>query len=123
EQLRDLYDRCVGTINPSTYEGYGLPVAESLASGLPTIASDIPPHREIAADAAVYFDPGDADGLAAALFKVVTDSALRDDLARRAIERARDLSESGTTWAEAIQAASSIDERPVVERSEPAMAR
>jgi len=102
EQLDELYARCAGTINPSTYEGYGLPVAESLASGLPTIASDIPPHREIAADAAVYFKPGDADGLARALSDVIADPALRDDLARRAIERARRLSESGTTWAEAL---------------------
>jgi glycosyltransferase involved in cell wall biosynthesis len=123
DQLRDLYVSCTGTINPSTYEGYGLPVAESLASGLPTIASDIPPHREIAADAAVYFDPGDADGLARAVSGLVADSELRTDLARRAIERARRLSESGTTWAEALLAGAVEDERAVAESFAPAAAR
>jgi glycosyltransferase involved in cell wall biosynthesis len=111
ERLRELYSNCAGTINPSTYEGYGLPVAESLASGLPTIASDIPPHREIAADAAVYFEPGDAEALARAVSGLVADSALREALARRAIERAHALSETGTTWAEAILAGVATEER------------
>jgi glycosyltransferase involved in cell wall biosynthesis len=102
EQLRGLYGRCSGTINPSTYEGYGLPVAESLADGLPTIASDIPPHREIAADAALYFAPGDAAALAGALGAFARDPELRDDLARRAAERSRELAAGGTSWAEAL---------------------
>lgn len=123
DRLRDLYVSCAGTINPSTYEGYGLPVAESLASGLPTIASDIPPHREIAADAAIYFDPGDAEGLARVVSGLAADSALRNDLARRAIERARRLSGSGTTWAEAILAGLGSDEQVAAESFTPATAR
>jgi glycosyltransferase involved in cell wall biosynthesis len=102
EQLRDLYGRCCGTINPSTYEGYGLPVAESLADGLPTIASDIPPHREVAGDAALYFEPGDAAALAAQLGAFLREPSLREDLARRAGERSRELSERGVDWAEAL---------------------
>lgn len=102
EQLRDLYGRCAGTINPSTYEGYGLPVAESLADGLPTIASDIPPHREIAGDAALYFEPGDAAALAGVLDAFIRDPELRDDLARRAAERSQELVEGGTSWAGAL---------------------
>jgi glycosyltransferase involved in cell wall biosynthesis len=102
EQLRDLYGRCCGTINPSTYEGYGLPVAESLADGLPTIASDIPPHREVASDAALYFEPGDAAALAAQLEAFLRDPDLREDLARRASERSQELSERGVSWAEAL---------------------
>jgi glycosyltransferase involved in cell wall biosynthesis len=104
EQLRDLYSRCSGTINPSTYEGYGLPVAESLAGGVPTIASDIPPHREIAGDAALYFAPGDATALAGLLDELRRDPGLRDDLARRAIERSQALSQRSISWAEALLA-------------------
>ena len=55
DTLEHLYGGALATVNPSTYEGYGLPVAESLAHGVPTIASDIPPHREIADGAALFF--------------------------------------------------------------------
>jgi glycosyltransferase involved in cell wall biosynthesis len=117
ERLRDLYGRCAGTINPSTYEGYGLPVAESLADGLPTIASDIPPHREVAGDAALYFEPGNAGALAGALETFLRHPELRDDLARRASERARELSRRGVSWAEVLldqlQAADEAPEEPV----------
>jgi glycosyltransferase involved in cell wall biosynthesis len=102
EQLRELYDRCAGTINPSTYEGYGLPVAESLADGLPTIASDIPPHREIAGDAALYFEPGDSSALADLLDEFRRDGELRGDLARRATERSRRLAQHSVSWAQAL---------------------
>jgi glycosyltransferase involved in cell wall biosynthesis len=113
EELRNLYGRCAGTINPSTYEGYGLPVAESLADGLPTIASDIPPHREVAADAALYFEPGDAVALADLLGRVVREPGLRDDMTRRAIERCRQLTQGGLSWAEALlDGMQAIDEAP-----------
>ena len=105
DELHALYSSGIGTINPSTYEGYGLPVAESLAGGLPTIASDIPPHREIAAGAALYFAPGDAAELASLITQVATDPVLRADLAQRATERSQQLSESGVSWAQGILAA------------------
>jgi glycosyltransferase involved in cell wall biosynthesis len=104
-ELERLYASCAGTVNASTYEGYGMPVAESLARGLPTIASDIPPHREIAADAALYFEPGDAAGLAQALRSVATDGELRRRLAEQARARSQELARSGSGWGELIASA------------------
>jgi glycosyltransferase involved in cell wall biosynthesis len=101
-ELESLYLGAAGTINPSNYEGYGLSVAESLARGLPTIASDIPSHREIAADCALLVRPGDAEALAAAIGRVMTDSDLRERLGARGYERAEHLTEVGESWAEAI---------------------
>jgi glycosyltransferase involved in cell wall biosynthesis len=102
DELESLYSGAAGTINPSRYEGYGLSVAESLARGLPTIASDIPSHREIAADCALLVRPGDAEALADAIGRVMTDAALRERLGARGHERAERLSEAGVSWAEAI---------------------
>jgi glycosyltransferase involved in cell wall biosynthesis len=102
ERLDDLYGQCVATVSPSTYEGYGLPVAESLVRGLPTIASDIPPHREIAGHAALYFAPGDSAALAELLTKVATSPTLRAEMAQKAAERYEQLTKSGLTWAQAI---------------------
>src|SRR4029077_3646439 len=63
-KLQRLYETAAATVSPSSYEGFGLPVAESLAHGLPTIASDIPAHREVAGDGAGYFPAGDEAALA-----------------------------------------------------------
>jgi len=64
-ELNRLASRCTALLFLSEDEGFGLPIIEGMASGLPVIASDIPTHREIAADAAllVPLDPaaiGDA---------------------------------------------------------------
>lgn len=102
ERLRELRADALVTVNPSTYEGYGLPVAESLAYGLPTIASDIPPHREIGGDAVLYFAPGEARELAALLRTVVQDPERRAALARAALERAHRLAEQRPSWRDVV---------------------
>jgi glycosyltransferase involved in cell wall biosynthesis len=117
-EAEELLGSAVATINPSTYEGYGLPVAESIASGMPTITSDIPPHREIAADAALYFSPGDAQALAAAIDRVARDPELRDSLAHKARARWKELSLSGPHLAEAIRNAVEIEIRIATETTD-----
>ncbi|HTU13950.1 MAG TPA: glycosyltransferase [Solirubrobacterales bacterium] len=101
-ELRDLYGRSAGSINPSSYEGYGLSVSESIAAGLPTIASDIPPHREIGGDAALYFPPGDAAALSKLIAEIVNDPGRRAELAEAARRRNAELAESDQPWAPAI---------------------
>lgn len=66
-------DVFIGPSRPE--EGFGLPVLEALASGLPCLLSDTPGHREIAGAAAWYFADGDPEALAAALPDVTTREA------------------------------------------------
>ncbi len=104
-ELEELYAAALATIHASTYEGYGLALAESLARGLPTVASDIPAHREVGGDAVLYFAPGDAAALAGRLREIRGSAELRAELAAKALARARELPAAGISWREAILAA------------------
>jgi glycosyltransferase involved in cell wall biosynthesis len=65
--LRRLIAHARALLMPSFAEGFGLPVIEALAVGTPVIASDLPAHREIAGDLAIYRDPTDGPGWLAAI--------------------------------------------------------
>lgn len=64
----------------SAYEGFGIPVLQAMAAGVPVLASDIPALREVAGEAAMFASPDDPDAAAAALNRILTDSALRERL-------------------------------------------
>lgn len=88
EELYDLFARAHAFVYPSTFEGFGLPVLEALAAGIPTACSNIQPLADIAGDAALQFDPGDSTALADAMLRIVSDEPLRAELALAGPERA-----------------------------------
>jgi len=73
---------------PSLLEGFGLPVVEALACGVPTVTSDRGAMAEVAGDAAILVDPTDVRALAAALERALTPGAERDRLAAAGPARA-----------------------------------
>jgi glycosyltransferase involved in cell wall biosynthesis len=87
-QLATVYEKAEAFVFPSIYEGFGFPLLEAMSRGLPSIAARSSSLPEIGGDAALYFDPMDADALAAQLERVVSDSALREELARKGRARA-----------------------------------
>lgn len=74
DRLLELYGGADLVVHPSLHEGFGLPVAEAMAAGRPVVCSDLPVLREIAGDAATYFEPRDERAIAAALDAVLSDS-------------------------------------------------
>ncbi|MEK7598702.1 MAG: glycosyltransferase family 1 protein [Patescibacteria group bacterium] len=65
---------------PSLYEGFGIPILEAFASGTPVVASEIPVHREVAGDAALFFEVSSSAELAEKIYKICTEEGLRNTL-------------------------------------------
>jgi glycosyltransferase involved in cell wall biosynthesis len=72
---------------PSIFEGFGLPVMESMASGVPTITSAGSCLEEIAADGALLVDPMSVDSIADAIVRVLESAELRSQLIERGLRR------------------------------------
>jgi glycosyltransferase involved in cell wall biosynthesis len=74
QSLSTLYANASMFVFPSSFEGFGLPPIEALASGTPVIASDIPVLREVLPREGVFFfNPGDKDGMIVAIEGVLAD--------------------------------------------------
>lgn len=91
-QLAALYRHCLALIFPSIYEGFGIPPLEAMHSNRPVLAADIPPVREVCADAAQYFDPLDVDDMARCIRQFLSDPALQSKFSSAAERRAKDFS-------------------------------
>jgi len=71
--LNELYNACDLLLFPSLYEGFGLPIVEAFAAGLPVVTSDIPTIREVAGSAAILINPYDSSSIKSGI-----DEALRN---------------------------------------------
>lgn len=97
-RLASLVRHATVAAMPSLDEGFGLPVVEAFASGVPVISSDIPTSREVAGDLAYFFDPYDVDSMSDALVRCLEDQkegridvkALTDQAARYSWDKAGD---------------------------------
>ena len=73
----ELYRAAEAFVYPSLAEGFGLPVAEAMACGLPVVASTADALQEVGGDAVLYADPHDAEALAAAIERALEDAPTR----------------------------------------------
>jgi len=89
EELADFYRLAEVVVYPSLYEGFGLPVLEAMACGVPVITSNVSAMPEVAGDAAILVDPNDIKDLAAAIDRVLADKVLRDNMIEKGLRRSQ----------------------------------
>ncbi|MDA0738942.1 MAG: glycosyltransferase family 1 protein [Nitrospirae bacterium] len=87
-ELRVLYSRASLFVFPSRYEGFGFPVLEAMACGVPVVTSRCSALPEVAGEAAVLVDPEDAKALEQAMVQVLQDSDFQATLRQRGLKQA-----------------------------------
>jgi glycosyltransferase involved in cell wall biosynthesis len=110
--LEGLYRGAAAFVHPSLFEGFGLPVLEAMARGVPVACSNIPALREIADDDALMFDPRDPAGIAQAMQTILTDTARAAQLGDAGRIRAQRF-----TWEATAKGTLAAYERGLLERS------
>lgn len=106
-ELVALYNLAAVSVYASHYEGFGLPIVESMACGTPVITSSVSCMPEVAGGAALLVDPSDDDAIRDAIERVLEDAALRERLRAAGLERSRAFSwdESGKRTLESYRLA------------------
>jgi glycosyltransferase involved in cell wall biosynthesis len=93
--LPAVYAGAAVTVQPSLYEGFGLPVLEAMACGSPVCASRSSSLPEVGGEAAIYFEPTDVDAMSEALHTVVTNAERQQAMRTAGLARSRQF-----TWEE-----------------------
>jgi glycosyltransferase involved in cell wall biosynthesis len=83
DDINALYSGSVGVVFTSLYEGFGFPVLEGLACGVPVITSNVSSLPEVAGDVALMVDPHDVDAIGDAMRRLLVDDALRQNMVER----------------------------------------
>lgn len=90
QDLPAFYNAAELFVFPSLFEGFGLPVLESMASGTPTITSRGSSLEEVAGDGALHVDPLDVESIAEAMRRVLSDESLRLRLISHGLRRSQE---------------------------------
>jgi len=92
EELPSLYKNAVCFCLPSLYEGFGLPILEAMQNGCPVLTSNVSSLPEAGGDAALYFNPENADDIKEALEKVLSNEKLRQDMIKKGYNQVKKFS-------------------------------
>jgi glycosyltransferase involved in cell wall biosynthesis len=98
DDLLNLYNAAEMLTHPAFYEGFGLPPLEAMSCGLPAIVSNVASLPEVVGDSALLINPYDADELAVAMWRVLTDQKLNLEMRAKGLRQAEHFS-----WTRAAQ--------------------
>ena len=87
EEVSGIFNSATAFVMPSREEGFGLPILQSFEADSAVICSDIAPLREVAGDAALYADPGDAKGFARQMLRLLEEKGLKSELVKKGQKR------------------------------------
>lgn len=90
KELRDIYKSCSLFVFSSSYEGFGIPILEAMASGCPMVLSDLPVFREITEGQSIYFPHEDIASIADAIERGLTSSSFRERMVAYGYSRVND---------------------------------
>jgi glycosyltransferase involved in cell wall biosynthesis len=99
DDLQQLYNHAALLVMPSHDEGFGMPVLEAMAIGVPVVAADRGALPEVLGEAGLLVDPDDAEGLAAAMSRMLSEPATSEHAIAHGLERARGFSWDATATA------------------------
>jgi len=88
-ELFSLLQSAISLVYPSLYEGFGLPIIEGFASGCPVITSNVTSLPEVAGDAALQVDPTSIEEINIAMYRIIKEEGLRDQLIQKANNRVK----------------------------------
>lgn len=91
-QMASLYRHAACFVFPSLYEGFGIPILEAFANGCPICLSNASCFPEVAGDAALFFNPNDAQSMYDSLKEVLVSENLRNELRGKGLDRSREYS-------------------------------
>ncbi|MBW6441305.1 glycosyltransferase family 4 protein [Patescibacteria group bacterium] len=83
EDLPGLFSGSRGYTNVSFEEGFGLPLLESMACGVPSVVSDIPAHREVGGNLPIYADPNNIENIKDGIFEIMNNTYNPNDFIER----------------------------------------
>jgi glycosyltransferase involved in cell wall biosynthesis len=89
EDLLYLYNAAEMLAHPAFYEGFGLPPLEAMACGLPPVVSNVASLPEVVGDAGLLIDPHDTDELTVAMWRLLNDSDLRQEMRTKGLRQAQ----------------------------------
>ena len=92
EDLIAIYNMAAVFVFPSFYEGFGIPVLEGMACGVPVVTSKVSSMPEVGGEAAVYFDPYDETDMAEKIESVLKNERLRKEMIAKGLQKVKEYS-------------------------------